>query len=767
MRKNPAENTHITKIGFTLNRTASYTFITYDQTIAMRSHKIHILLLLSIILFASCNEQSKTRPEMEDGFLDLSTWNFEEDGLVDLNGPWEFYWGALFKPEDFESDGSMKADYISVPGGWTVNSPEGTSYDEFGYATYRLRVKVPDKHTVYNFIFMSVFTSARVWVNGSFCFENGKVATDKENSAPQFTTNFYAPIDYNRDSDTLDIIVQVADYSYGGPAAGIRRKVTFGPDDQINQERIRTISINAFLIGILILIAIYHFFLYLYRTNAISYLIFALLSLVVVIWTIYSAGMFVGLFSYEGYLAFGHLGPALFPPLLVLFFYFLYRDEVHKPVLLFFLAIALTFILIIFVSSATTISNIFTLFSMNMMIPLAYLLGYSLLKAVIRKRVGSQLMYLSVLIMFATLIHDAFLANSYIKGFGFYISSYGYVLLIILQSLVLAQMFSVTFKRNINLTLNLEKIVEERTRTIEDQRKVLEIQNMDMQRQKEEIENQNEVLNQRNEEIEAQRDFARKQNEEITDSINYARRIQSAMLPPETYISELLIDNFILYKPRDIVSGDFYWVKQVKNYIVIVAADCTGHGIPGAFMSILGIGYLNEIVQRREVTQANRVLNELRRQIKNSLRQHGGRDESKDGMDMALCVLDLKNLTMQYAGANNPLYLIRWVENEAHLEEYKPDLMPIGYYYGKDQSFTNHSIKLEPGDTFYIFSDGYMDQKGGSENKKFLSRRFKDLLLGMQDQSMYDQKSILENTLSDWMGRAAQVDDILVVGVRV
>jgi serine phosphatase RsbU (regulator of sigma subunit) len=477
--------------------------------------------------------------------------------------------------------------------------------------------------------------------------------------------------------------------------------------------------------------------------------------------------MFLDRFTYEGYLAFGHLAPALFPPLLVLFFYFLYKEEVHKEVVYAFLVIGLVFIGIIFASSATTISNIFLIFSMNMMLPPLYLLGYSLLKAVARKREGSLLMYLSVFIMFASLIHDSFLSNSFIKGFGFYISSYGFVALIILQSLVLAQMFSLTFKKNINLTLNLEKIVKERTKTIAEQKTILEKQNLDVRRQKEEIQHQNEVLNQRNEEIEAQRDFAHKQNEEITDSINYAKRIQSAMLPPEPYISELLNENFILYKPRDIVSGDFYWVKQVNQYIIIVAADCTGHGIPGAFMSILGIGYLNEIVQRRELTQANLVLNELRKQIKNSLRQHGGRDESKDGMDMALCALDLKNRTMQFAGANNPLYVIRGVGAEANLKEYKPDRMPIGYYDGQDIPFTNHDLKLEPGDTFYLFSDGFNDQKGGAANKKFMSSRFRDLLLGIQDQTMYDQKLILDKTLSDWMGTNAQIDDILVMGVRV
>jgi len=369
--------------------------------------------------------------------------------------------------------------------------------------------------------------------------------------------------------------------------------------------------------------------------------------------------------------------------------------------------------------------------------------------------------------MLASFIHDSFLSNSFIKGFGFYISSYGFVALIILQSLVLAQMFSLTFRKNINLTLNLENIVKDRTKIIDEQKTILENQNLDLLRQKEEIQFKNKELNQRNEEIEAQRDLAHKQNEEITDSINYARRIQSAMLPPETYISELLNDNFILYKPRDIVSGDFYWIKQINQYVVIAAADCTGHGIPGAFMSILGIGYLNEVVQRREVTQANQVLNELRKQIKYALRQHGARDESKDGIDMALCVMDLKNKTMQYSGANSPLYLIRGVGKEPELIEFKADRMPLGYYYGKDVTFTNHDIKLEPGDTFYLFSDGLLDQKGGKENKKYLSKRFRDLLLEIQDQPMVDQKDLLYKTLCEWMGTNSQTDDILVVGVRV
>jgi serine phosphatase RsbU (regulator of sigma subunit) len=314
-------------------------------------------------------------------------------------------------------------------------------------------------------------------------------------------------------------------------------------------------------------------------------------------------------------------------------------------------------------------------------------------------------------------------------------------------------------------------IVRWRTRRIIKERDELEIQvrerTKEIEQQKEEIEQQKDHILETNEELMTLNEAISKQNNEIIDSINYAKRIQAAMLPPETYVSELLNENFILYKPRDIVSGDFYWIKQVNQYIVLVAADCTGHGVPGAFMSMLGMSFLNEIVQRREITQANQVLNELRKQVKYSLRQHGQRDESKDGMDMALCVIDMKSMQMQYTGAHNPLYLIKEVNGTPELNEIKADHMPIGYYHGKDKSFVNHDIQLEMGDTFYIFSDGFIDQKGGEANKKFMSKNFKNLLLEIHDQPLCDQKEILEKRLADWIGNNSQMDDILVIGVRV
>ncbi len=295
-----------------------------------------------------------------------------------------------------------------------------------------------------------------------------------------------------------------------------------------------------------------------------------------------------------------------------------------------------------------------------------------------------------------------------------------------------------------------------------------------LKEQRNEIQEINEELNSRNEEILTQRDTVVKQKEEIeiqskelTDSIQYAKRIQTAILPPETYINELLHEYFIFYKPRDIVSGDFYWVKQINQYIIIAAADCTGHGVPGAFMSMLGISFLNEIVQRREITQANQILNELRRQIKHSLRQRGQTEDSKDGMDIALITLDTKTNILQYSGAFNPLYLFKDKDGSVEFIEIQADRMPVGIHLGKEKSFTNQEIKLEIGDTLYIFSDGYQDQLGGPKGKKFMRKNFQNLLSDIQDKSMTDQRNILENNITSWMQDYEQIDDILVMGIRI
>ncbi len=282
----------------------------------------------------------------------------------------------------------------------------------------------------------------------------------------------------------------------------------------------------------------------------------------------------------------------------------------------------------------------------------------------------------------------------------------------------------------------------------------------------------------------------RKQKEELTDSIEYASRIQRAMLPPDNMLDQHVLDHFILFRPRDIVSGDFYWIGTNKDKVFIVAADCTGHGVPGAFMSMLGISFLDEIVIKSGVTETNKILDALRQHIITSLRQTGkGMFEStRDGMDLAMISIDNNTKAIQYSGAYNPLYSIRNLNeqekailskgdelelergdmhNDTHiLFQVKADPMPIGIS-EKEFNFTAKSIKDEKSSTIYLFSDGYVDQFGGPNGKKLMSKNFKKLLLEIQGLSMEKQHATLDQKLVEWMGDISQIDDVLVIGIKL
>lgn len=253
-----------------------------------------------------------------------------------------------------------------------------------------------------------------------------------------------------------------------------------------------------------------------------------------------------------------------------------------------------------------------------------------------------------------------------------------------------------------------------------------------------------------------------KKNKHITDSINYARRIQQALLPSKKAFKEYLPNHFILYKPKDIVSGDFYYLNKQEDKIIIAAVDCTGHGVPGAFVSMLGIAFLNEILAKYEINSASQILDRLRILVKSSLQQTQKKSKSKDGMDIALCLINTKTNNFQYSGAYNPLYIIR----NKKLTEIKATRNPIGVYI-KEQKFINNSFEIQKGDKFYIFSDGFADQFGEKENKKYLTKNFKKLLQAISEKSFATQKTILNNTIEDWQGNNEQNDDILVIGFEI
>ena len=259
--------------------------------------------------------------------------------------------------------------------------------------------------------------------------------------------------------------------------------------------------------------------------------------------------------------------------------------------------------------------------------------------------------------------------------------------------------------------------------------------------------------------LRAQCDQIAYQKKHITDSITYAEKIQRAILPSLELFSDR-IEHFVLFKPRDIVSGDFYWVEEVEDRLVIIAADCTGHGVPGAFMSMLGVSLLNEIVINKKITRPDEILNKLRDKIIEALKQEK-EGVIKDGMDMTVCLLDLQKGTLLFSGANNPLYHIR----DGELKQIRGDKMPVAIHEVMNP-FTLHEIQLEKGDTFYTFSDGYADQFGGLAQKKFLAKNFRKLLLEIQGETMINQGIHLDRSFETYRDDLEQIDDVVVIGVR-
>jgi len=289
-----------------------------------------------------------------------------------------------------------------------------------------------------------------------------------------------------------------------------------------------------------------------------------------------------------------------------------------------------------------------------------------------------------------------------------------------------------------------------------EQKKEIEGKNVELIAQKEKIEQMNSALNIAFDDITIK-------NKEITDSINYAKRIQNALLPQQDVLGNHFSESFVLYKPKDIVSGDFYWFTQVNKHFVLSLADCTGHGVPGAFMSAIGHDLLNQIIRDSQITSSADALEELNVRINKLLNKQGRSEEINDGMDMALCAFDLETEELMYAGANRPLLFVR----NSELQEFKPNKHSLGGQTYDSKKFTNHSIKLMKGDLIYVFSDGFADQFGGPSGKKFKYSRLKDLIVNSIHLPLSEQKEFLETSFDNWKGSHEQIDDVCIIGLRV
>ncbi len=331
---------------------------------------------------------------------------------------------------------------------------------------------------------------------------------------------------------------------------------------------------------------------------------------------------------------------------------------------------------------------------------------------------------------------------------------------IIISAILLALIINYFKTENINYENQLQEqntILHAQSEEISTQRDELHIKNKELATSEEELKQNNEELHTLNENINTQKNQIETAHNNITDSINYAKRIQQAVFPPTKFLDNNFSDSFIFFRPRDIVSGDFYWMNKIDNKIIIAVADCTGHGVPGAFMSLLGISFLNEIISKTKNNKAGEILDLMRQKIKTTLKQTGKNEDQKDGMDIALCIIDTNKHELQYSGAYNPLYIIRKQDklkncsnldkynlikqNDTALIEIKANKQPLSIHI-KETMFTTHQINIEKDDKLYLFSDGFADQFNGENGKKFMTKNFKKTMMNIYDNPMKKQLDI-------------------------
>jgi serine phosphatase RsbU (regulator of sigma subunit) len=384
---------------------------------------------------------------------------------------------------------------------------------------------------------------------------------------------------------------------------------------------------------------------------------------------------------------------------------------------------------------------------------------------------GLLLSVLSLMVGFIVLKAGYAPARYYLFGFGIYMLGLcAYIVcalakidmgnlpphyILMASSAIEAIILSFAIGDKLNIAVrDKQEAQEEKMKAISLNEQLVREQNVILERKVEE----------RTHEITLQKDIIEEKNKDILSSIHYAKRIQRALLASEKLLQHNLPEYFILYKPKDIVSGDFYWADVAPDgKFLMLTGDCTGHGVPGAFMSLLNISIMHELTFGRQLSRPDLLLNKQREAIIMSLNPEGTDEVSKDGMDCVLCSYDFQNKKVEFACANNPLWIIR----DKQLLEYKPDKQPIGLHEGPKTDFTRHEVQLLPGDIVYTFTDGYADQFGGAKGKKFKLSHLKEMLVEICGKTLKEQREILDKTFEDWKGGLEQVDDVLIIAVKI
>ncbi|SFF16366.1 7TM diverse intracellular signaling domain-containing protein [Thermoflexibacter ruber] len=724
------------------------------------SQSLFFIGLFILVGFSSCQPVLLSKPKAIKGVLDLSQWEFEQGGIIDINGECRLYWQHLLMPNQ-ESEDFV---FHTIPSKWNGLRWKDAILEAKGYATYRLHIYLNPKYKNKRLAFKIGYinTAYNFFLQNEKLGGVGKVATQEENHIPNINPQFYA---FEVRQDTLDLLIQVANYQdrYGGLTGTFK----IGLENQIIGQHQAKTNYLFFVLGILVVMGLYHLSLYFFRKKNKAALYFGLLCFTIslrmlvtdefVITDFYEDTSFQ-LSSKISYLTF-YLGLLC----AAYFFHAVYPQDFSLKVCQVVKWVAFAYSIVTLSREIVFYSKFLTGFQVFTLVFLAYTL-YFTVRIVFLRREGSITFLVGVVCIIAATVNDLLHANEVINTF--IAIPLGLLAFIFSQTLLLSSLFSKAFQKVEDLSEemrqinnNLEDIVKQRTDELGSANSELAITNEKLNQVLEETQQTLEIVNE-------QRAKLAETNREITSSLNYAQRIQQSILPNISLMQRVLPESFVFFRPRDIVSGDFYWFAEIPEQakIVLAAIDCTGHGVPGAFMTMISHQLLDEIVIEKKITEADQILNSLHRAVRRVMRQE--ETSSREGMDLSLVVIDKINRKMEFAGAKNPIIYLQ----EGKLHHLKGDRISIG---GERQEqehlFNKHLIDLSLPTTFYIFSDGYQDQFGGKIQRKFMLSQMKQVFLEIYQAPADFQKQYIEQKLKTWIeeGNESQTDDILVIGVKV
>lgn len=647
----------------------------------------------------------------------------------------------------------------------TKLNKEIAEVESAGVAWYRMHFKVDADlvNVPLAFYFHQFGSAADVYLDGKFLKSYGKVGKDKESEIAEFSINPkpFAFVFSDRKEHVLAI--RYSNF-HRAEAKGIG--ISLGKNFRVSvknlNEEIEDVADPSkyfpfiFFAAIFLTLGVVHFIMFAYNTQKKSNFSYSIYCFVIFIITYYIYYILTAT-DYNSITVLSRMVMYLSAVVVVPLVSMLHRIFYGRRLRIFW-AITAIFAVSLFLFFTHRLK------SASMMVVILFLISTIeiirvIIKAIVKKKDGAWIFAFVILLAPIAGIISASLPDEFVIS-GIKIPNNTGI--IVLSSFILGLPFSMTLYLARDFALmgkQLKKQLKEITglseKTIQQEKEKKQI----LENQKSELELK---VVERTQEVWQQKEVIELKNKEITESLVYAKRIQSAILPDIKLIYKTLEQSFVLYLPKDIVSGDFYGFAQKNNRVIIAAADCTGHGVSGAFMSMIGSALLNQIINEKNITAPSRILDALNEGIIDSLKQK--ESESDDGMDIALCAFDLAKQTVQFSGANRPLWLVR--NNE--LQIFRPDKFPIGGLQVEHaEKFTAHEIELQKNDTLYIFSDGFADQFGGERGKKLMTKKFKEALLSIQQLNMSEQQKYLKTLFETWKGNNEQVDDVLVIGIRI